>query len=61
MVNKFNVLIREALVFDGTGSEPYYADIGIKGDKIKLIGVPQFLEGDMQINAYGLAVCPGFI
>jgi N-acyl-D-amino-acid deacylase len=56
----YDLLIRNGLVYDGTGSEPFEADIAIRGDRIAAIGPG--LEGAGQvIDAAGLAVSPGFI
>jgi N-acyl-D-amino-acid deacylase len=56
----FDIIIRNGLIVDGTGSRGYRADIGISGDKIAVIG-----ELDSSavriVEAEGLVVAPGFI
>ena len=37
MKEKIDILIKGGLIFDGTGSEPFKADMGISGDKIAFI------------------------
>ena len=32
-----DILITNGLIFDGTGSQPYEADIGVSGDRIAFI------------------------
>jgi N-acyl-D-amino-acid deacylase len=34
----FDVVIKNGLVLDGTGSQGYRADIGVRGDRIVAIG-----------------------
>ncbi|MFZ9405886.1 MAG: N-acyl-D-amino-acid deacylase family protein [Burkholderiaceae bacterium] len=57
---KFDLIIRNGMVHDGTGSAPRKADIAIKADRIAAIGV---IEGDatQTIDARGLLVTPGFV
>lgn len=56
----FDVIIRNGLVYDGSGEEPFSADIGIRGDRITAIG-QQLGNSKQVINAQGMAVAPGFI
>jgi N-acyl-D-amino-acid deacylase len=54
-----DLAIRNGLVVDGTGAEPLRADVGVKGDRIAVIGdVP---EAAREIDAAGKVVAPGFI
>lgn len=55
-----DVLIRNGLIYDGSGRPPYAADLAITGDTITEIGR---IDGRAQltIDADGLAVSPGFI
>ncbi|HMJ26096.1 MAG TPA: hypothetical protein VK475_09720, partial [Pyrinomonadaceae bacterium] len=57
----FDVLIKNGAVYDGTGSAPIKADIGIKGDHIVAIGDLKNATARTVIDARGLAVAPGFI
>ena len=36
--DEFDVLLKNGVVYDGTGGKPRRADIGIQGDKIIAIG-----------------------
>ena len=57
-----DVLITGALVHDGTGRPARVADIGIRGDRILLVGVaPVGLRATRRIDARGLIAAPGFI
>ena len=58
----FDLLIRDALIFDGTGQPGFVGDIGIEEDKIAAMGViPMEAEAVRGIDARGLAAAPGFI
>ena len=57
----FSVIIKNGKIFDGAGSEPFYADIGITDDKISKIGDLSGENSGRVIDASGLFVSPGFI
>jgi N-acyl-D-amino-acid deacylase len=57
----YSVIIRNGIVYDGNGGEPFLADIGIKGDTIAFIGDLKAAEADSFVDASGKAVAPGFI
>ncbi len=59
--DRFDVLIKNGTVYDGTGSEGRKADVAIRGDRI--VGVGDFQDASAQnvVDAPGLAVAPGFI
>ena len=56
----FELLIKNGKIVDGTGSEPYFADIGISNGKITAIG-EGLSNAARTIDASGLTVTPGFI
>ena len=56
----YQLLIQNALIYDGSGGEPFVGDIGVQDGKI--IQVESGLSGGLQtIDAAGLAVSPGWI
>ena len=56
----YDMVIRNALIVDGSGSEPYHADIAIIADRVARIGtIVDF--GRAEIDAHGAAIAPGFI
>lgn len=57
----YDTIIRNGTVYDGTGSDPFIADIGIRADTIAAIGDLESSEALVVIDAEGLAVTPGFI
>src|ERR1700691_262714 len=50
-------------VVDGTGSEPWRADIGIRGERIAFVGdaAAARLQAKQTFSVAGLIVAPGFI
>jgi len=59
---QYDVLIRGGRVVDGTGNPWVYADVGITGDRITLVGrAPADVRAARLIDARGLIVAPGFI
>ncbi len=58
---KYDLVIKNGVVVDGTGAPPFRADIGIKGDTIAKIGSIDPHESEYVIDASGLVVAPGFI
>ncbi len=58
---KFDLLIQNGAVLDGTGAEAIRADIGICGERIEAIGDLSKAEAKQTIDATGKTVCPGFI
>ena len=58
---KYDTIIRNGNIYDGTGGKPYPADLAIQGDKIVKIApnIPE--RGKEEIDATNMAVSPGFI
>src|SRR4051812_29325219 len=58
----FDVLIKNGRIIDGAGNPWFYGDVGIKDDKITLVGrAPTDATAKRTIDATGLIVAPGFI
>jgi N-acyl-D-amino-acid deacylase len=60
-MNIFDVLIKDGLIFDGTGAPPVKSDIGVVKDAIADIGDLTGTSAEVMIAATGKYVCPGFI
>lgn len=58
---KYDVVIRNGNVYDGSGDAAYLADLAIKADTIAFIGEIEANAGKTEIDAGGMAVSPGFI
>lgn len=57
----YDVIIKNGLIYDGKGSEPFNADIGIKNEEISEIQTDITMKAEKIIDADGQAVTPGFI
>lgn len=57
----FDVIVRGGTIYDGSGSDPVVADVGINSDTIAEIGDLSNAIGRSEIDAKGLSVAPGFI
>jgi N-acyl-D-amino-acid deacylase len=57
----YDVLIRNGQITDGSGSPAFTGDIGINADTIAAIGNLKKAAGNLEIDAEGLTVAPGFI
>jgi N-acyl-D-amino-acid deacylase len=58
---EYDLIIKEGLVYDGTGREPFEADIGVVRDSIAAIGKIRSDRGRALLSGKSLAVSPGFI
>src|SRR5579862_7844289 len=56
----YDLVIRNGLVIDGTGSERFEADIGVKDGRIAAVGAVSG-AGAAEIDARGKLVTPGFV
>jgi N-acyl-D-amino-acid deacylase len=57
----FDLIIRHGEVYNGLGTAPLIADIGVNKDTIAFIGDLSRAIGTKEIEARGLSVAPGFI
>ena len=57
----YDTIIRNGIIYDGNGGEPYKADIAINADTIAFIGDLKNASAKNEIDAKGKAVAPGFI
>ncbi|MDR0396445.1 MAG: D-aminoacylase [Oscillospiraceae bacterium] len=55
-----DLLVKGALIYDGTGSPPFRADVGVKDTRIAAIG-KRIPDAYTAINGSGLALAPGFV
>ncbi len=58
---QYHTIIRNGMIYDGNGGEPFKADIGINADTIGFIGDLSKASSKNEIDANGKAVAPGFI
>ena len=58
---RYDVVIRNGTIYDGSGAPGARGDIAIAGDSIVAVGTIGNGRGKTEIDAGGLAVAPGFI
>lgn len=56
-----DLIIRNAMVYDGSGGKPYHGEVAIKGERLAYVGPHRARKGRNEIDARGQAVAPGFI
>ena len=58
----YDVLIKNGVIYDGSGGMPYKGEVAIMRDHIVFVGPKaQGVGGRLTIDARGQAVAPGFI
>src|SRR5450432_16756 len=57
----YDAIIRNGMIYDGNGGDPYPADLAIDADTISFIGDLKNSHAKNEIDASGEAVAPGFI
>ncbi len=60
MAQDVDLIVRNGLVVDGTGAEPFIADIAVSGGRIVAVGAVS-ARGHEEIDAKGLIITPGFV
>jgi N-acyl-D-amino-acid deacylase len=58
---RFDLIVRNGTVYDGTGAPGRRADVGVRGDKIAAVGDLSAARAGRTVDAKGMAVAPGFI
>lgn len=61
MSHQYDFIIRNGVIYDGSGSSPFVGDIAIKGDTIVGVGLLGEAIGKNEIDVAGLSIAPGFI
>lgn len=56
-----DILIKNALIVDGSGAEPYRGDILVEDERIRAVGRLEGASAAAEVEAEGRAVAPGFI
>jgi N-acyl-D-amino-acid deacylase len=57
----YDTIIRNGMIYDGTGGAAYKGDLAISADTIAFIGDLSGAEATSYLDAKGMAVSPGFI
>jgi N-acyl-D-amino-acid deacylase len=61
MTDSVDLVIRNCVVYDGSGGRPFEGDVAIDGDTIAAVGRLERRPGRDELDAAGLAVAPGFV
>ena len=56
-----DIVIRNATIYDGLGGPPTTGCLTVTEDRIGAVGAPATVRGEIEIDATGMAVAPGFI
>jgi N-acyl-D-amino-acid deacylase len=56
-----DLLIRNGVIYDGTGAAPAHTAVAVRGDRVVAVGELQGWTAEQEVDAKGLAVAPGFI
>ncbi|MBU4372561.1 MAG: D-aminoacylase [Proteobacteria bacterium] len=56
-----DLIIKDATVVDGSGASGFQADLGLRDDRIEIVGQLGNVPSSAVIQAAGKVVCPGFI
>jgi N-acyl-D-amino-acid deacylase len=54
-------MLRGAIIYDGSGSAPFAADVAVQGDRVAAVGPRLAAAGARELDLKGLALAPGFI
>ncbi len=57
----YDIILKNGVIYDGSGAPAYAGDLGINGDTIAALGDLRSAVGKEEIDLRGLAVSPGFI
>jgi N-acyl-D-amino-acid deacylase len=60
-MQNYNLIIRNGLIYDGSGGAPFRGDVAVQGDSIAAVGDLGDARATQEIDVNGLAVAPGFI
>ena len=58
---RYDLVIKDGLIFDGTGAPRVRGDLGISDGKVEAIGRVDAGGADQVIDASGMHVAPGFV
>ena len=57
----YDVILRNGVIYDGSGGPSYRGDVAIKGDRIAAVGHLKRTRARQVIDVHGYAIAPGFI
>ncbi len=57
---RYDLILRDAKIFDGMGNMPFEGDVAVRKDCIVAVGTVAG-SGKLEMDLKGLSVAPGFI
>jgi N-acyl-D-amino-acid deacylase len=57
----YDLVLRNGVIYDGSGGQPFRGDVAIKADRIRYVGPRAAGSGRTEIDVKGQAIAPGFI
>lgn len=60
-IESVDLLIKNGVIYDGSGAESYKGIVAINADTIYYVGTPKKFNAAKEIDAVGKAISPGFI
>lgn len=60
-VAQYDVILKNGIIYDGFGGEPFQGDVGIRADTIAAIGNLAAATANRIVDVRGRAISPGFI
>ncbi|MDY7105320.1 MAG: amidohydrolase family protein [Actinomycetota bacterium] len=61
MSNEYDIVVKDGLIFDGTGAPRVRGDVGISGGRVTALGRVDATDAAEVIDARGMHVAPGFV
>lgn len=58
---KYDVILRNGIIYDGRGQEPIAGDVAMNGDTLAALGDLSEAVGNFELDVNGMAIAPGFI
>ncbi|PAX07092.1 N-acyl-D-amino-acid deacylase family protein [Sphingomonas lenta] len=58
---RYDLLIRNAVIYDGSGGAPYPGELGVRGDRIVCVRTCPAGQAASTVDARGQALSPGFV
>ena len=58
---QFDLIVRNAMIYDGSGNIPYLGDLAVSEDTIAALGDLSIDQGNIEFDAKDLSLAPGFI
>jgi N-acyl-D-amino-acid deacylase len=59
--DNFDLIVRGGTIYDGSGEPPIKADVGVRAQRVAVVGDLSQAHAAREVDASGLAVAPGFI